>query len=602
MEYRVWEHRLSRIDRYGLIFATLLLSGCASGHIASNANTADDTFTKDSMGIHGSVMGGQQPVQGSSIQLYSVGTSGTASSATPLLTSNVVSDSNGSFNITGKYNCTGATEVYITASGGNPGYGTNSAIGLIAALGPCSSLASTNLVEINELTTVAAVFSLSPFMSDVAHVGVSSSNIAGLNNAFATAAMLVNASSGGVATAPAGMTLPGAAMDTLANILASCINSSSPTSYTCQQLLSATGASDTLSAALSIAKNPGTSVSTLWSLASGQPVFLPALSTQPNDFTLAAKYNGIELSTPFGIAMDSSGNAWVTNESGSSIVKMPPLSPTFATSPYSGIGLLAPRGVAISCYGTIWVANTGGNNVVALNSNGSNVTWTSYTGGGINSPTGIAIDAYSNAWVTNFTGNSVTRITPVGVTTNINGGGVLDAPTSVAFDPYGKAVVANSGSGDLCVFSATGTLQSCINDGQIFGPTAIAVSSIGTVSMAGSTTGASVSGAFTLASSGGAVVTGSPVSGTGGLTLPTAVAYDSGGNAWFTNTSSLSEFAGVIALSPTSGYGSLVSPQSIAIDQSGNVWTANAGDNSISIFIGLAASTNATSCAGGGVD
>ena len=68
--------------------------------------------------------GGQQPITGSTIQLYAVGGGGDGTASTPLLTQTVVTDTNGGFNITNDYTCpTASTLVYIAASGGNPGYG-----------------------------------------------------------------------------------------------------------------------------------------------------------------------------------------------------------------------------------------------------------------------------------------------------------------------------------------------------------------------------------------------------------------------------------------------------------------------------------------------
>jgi len=69
--------------------------------------------------------------------------------------------------------------------------------------------------------------------------------------------------------------------------------------------------------------------------------------------------------------------------------------------------------------------------------------------------------------------------------------------------------------------------------------------------------------------------------------VPTAVAYDGGGNAWFANSASISEFSGSTAISPSAGYGTVSSPAGIAVDSSGNIWTTNSGDNSVSVFVGL---------------
>ncbi len=125
-------------------------------------------------GISGRVHGGQQPVSGATIQLYAVGLTGDGSAALSLLSNQaVLSDANGAaFTITGLYSCSGSTQVYLTATGGNPGLGAvNPNIALMVALGPCSSLTSSTFISVNELTTVAAVEALAPYMTAANAIG-----------------------------------------------------------------------------------------------------------------------------------------------------------------------------------------------------------------------------------------------------------------------------------------------------------------------------------------------------------------------------------------------------------------------------------------------
>jgi hypothetical protein len=111
-------------------------TGCTPGtNLTSTANSGTATIQ-----IAGHVHGGQQPVSGATIKLYTVGTSGDGSASTSLLSQSVTTDANGNFNITNLYSCTNATLVYLVATGGNPGLGSNNAnIAMMAALGPCSS-------------------------------------------------------------------------------------------------------------------------------------------------------------------------------------------------------------------------------------------------------------------------------------------------------------------------------------------------------------------------------------------------------------------------------------------------------------------------------
>jgi streptogramin lyase len=576
-----------------LTSALLLLSGCAfSGSpVTTAANGGGGTTAAH---FKGSVFGGQQPVNGATIQLYTVGTAGNGSTATPLLTATVKSSASGTFDITGKYACTSATQVYIVATGGDAGSGNNTALSLMAALGPCAPLISNpTFININELTTVAAVYALAPFMNDYQSVGATGSNPTGLVNAFATAQFLVSTASGALATAPTGVTLPTARLNSLADILAACVNTSGPTSPACTTLFNVTSATETIGAGLAIAQDPtSSSVTALYSLPTGTPPFVPGLSAQPNDYTLAVNYTGAELSGPFGVAVDISGNAWVTNEAGTSVVKLPALSSTFATSAYANGGLLAPRGISIDRSGHVWIANTGGNDVVELDgTSGAALSGSGFGVGSLSGPVAIANDSAGNAWVANFLGNSLSELGTNGAPSGaspITAPGSLSEPTSIAIGPTGRVAVASSGTGSVCLFSNAGALQSCPTDGTLFGATAVAVSSTGNIALAGTTTGPTVSGAFTLATTAGAVSPSSPATG-GGLTLPTAVAYDSAGNAWFTNSASLSAFSVASPETGNTGIGSLNSPSGLAIDASGNIWTANTGDNSVSVFVGLAA-------------
>src|SRR3984885_3429473 len=222
--------------KVGLLCGAMILTGCdasPSFHASSTTNTASVT-------IAGKIHGGQQPVTGSTVQLYAAGNSGYGAGAQALLSTSVTTDQHGNFNIpNGAYNCltsaNGQTlpanaQTYIVGTGGNPGLapGTNnSAIALIAALGPCSNLNSSTFVNIDEVTTVASVWPLAPFMGYGAQVGTDPGNTQGLTTAFANVNSLVNIATGQSpgTSVPPGATIPVAEINTLADILAPCVNS-----------------------------------------------------------------------------------------------------------------------------------------------------------------------------------------------------------------------------------------------------------------------------------------------------------------------------------------------------------------------------------------
>jgi hypothetical protein len=422
--------------------AVLVVCGCGIQQQTAPA-------TVQGLALKGSIHGGQQPVAGAAIQLYAAGSTGYGSAAMPLLTTPVQSLQDGSFSITSDYACpTASTPVYITATGGNPGLsaGTNnSALALMAALGPCGNLASSTFISVNEVTTIAAVWSLAPFMSSYASVGASPSNAPGLANAFAAVNKVVTTSTGslpGPALA-AGASLPIAEIDTLANILAACINSGGGTagdSSTCGTLFSAAtpagGAApvDTIGAALNIARNPAANVGALFTLTAATAPFQPSLSSAPANWLIGITYTGGGLNSPNALAIDGSSSIWVTNNN--SVTKLDNSGTALSPSTGYTAGLSSPSGIAVDSSGNIWVANKGSNSVSKLGgSTGSLLA--NYTGGGLSQPTSLLFDASGNVWITNFGNNSVTELNSSGSALSPTGysGAGISQPTSIAVNP-----------------------------------------------------------------------------------------------------------------------------------------------------------------------
>jgi hypothetical protein len=258
----------------------------------------------------GSVHGGQQPVSGATIQLYAVGTNGDGdgSAATPLISQPVTSDANGNFSISGSYSCpTAASLVYIVASGGNPGLapGTNNtALNMMTALGRCDSLPSLSFIVINELTTVAATSALYPFMTSPANVGSSSADASSLADAFTLASEFVNPSTGSAPglNVPAGTIVPVDKINTLANVMAVCVNSAGGIAgdgSSCGKLFALTtptGATsppaDVITALLNITNNPTQNVVELFNLSPAATPFQPQLSAAPTDFSIRLTTSG----------------------------------------------------------------------------------------------------------------------------------------------------------------------------------------------------------------------------------------------------------------------------------------------------------------------
>ena len=269
-----------------------LFAGCMSSFPVSPTVTV-------TAGRSGRVVSGQQPVANASIQLYSVGTNGIGTAAKPLLTKTVTTDADGYFSLIGLYSCLNATPpVYLTATNGSPGaYTKNPNLLLMTALGPCTSLNPVLPFVVNELTTIATVNALAPYMSSQSAIGSSPELNASLETAFTLVGELVNPDTGVSpgSNVPSGYTVPTEVINTLGNILATCVNSAGGTTgdgTPCGNLFKLTSPRDgvpptnTVSALLNLANNPGLNTTALYGLTQSSPPFQPSMAASPSDFAI----------------------------------------------------------------------------------------------------------------------------------------------------------------------------------------------------------------------------------------------------------------------------------------------------------------------------
>jgi hypothetical protein len=428
-------------------FAALALTGCGLG-ISPTAPAPVSVAAATS--VSGIFMGGQQPVAGVSLQLYAVGTTSYGSAALPLLPAGAVQTTAlGNFTLPA-FTCPSPSSlVYLVGTGGQPiaAVGqtpavTNNNLAMMAGLGACSTVGQ-NFINVNEVTTVASVWALSPFMTGISNIGSSPTNPLGIANAFATINKIANTANGKVSgpALPGNATLPTNEINTLADILEQCVNSgggSAGDNSPCGNLFqNAAPSSDTITAAMQIAQNPARNVAALNQLRSASPVFTPTIpvNSPPSDWTIAIAYTGGGLSSPQGVAVDQAGNVWVANATGNSVSQFAPTGAAISGSNGLAAGS-APYAVAIDQAGNAWVANSGSNSVTEFSPGGA-ATLT-LTGSGLSTPKSIAIDATGNVFVANSaTSAGVSGFTNGGAPlpgTPFTGGGA-NAPSAVAISP-----------------------------------------------------------------------------------------------------------------------------------------------------------------------
>jgi len=581
--------------------------------------------------LKGSLHGGQSPICNSTVGLYPAGAVGPCATTT--------TDAQGAFNIdpSDPSNTCGSTpadkQMYIVATGGvannndcGPGGGNNTALAMSTALGRFDSLPG--FVVINEVTTVASVWALNQFL-DTSGQNLSDpvTNQGGLANAARTLGSknLVDVSTG---IAPAsfgpGVLSPRSKLYTLANILATCVNTASETSSACRQLLclavpganysascSATPLNTTLEVAVSIARNPANNVRELFGLPSPTSPFQPTLSGPPTDWLLAVTYQGIGgLGGPMDIAIDGAGNAWITNPvfPTPAITKLDPVG--VALSPSGGFtfptfALENPSGIAIDSSGNAWIALARvPSGLTGLNPNG---TFKVVQGLGFVAAKGIAINSIGQIVVTapSPAGTSnVFMVDPTGPTVlerfdtnNFTGGVAIGAYDNVrasdtvwVVGTYLLGMYAEML--DPTRYRLHDLPGSPFTTEGFVGPWDVAVDASGNI-WAPYNGGNLVrkfdpSGALLFNTSGG------------GLSGPWGIAMDGAGNAWVVNSGdatpsaipSVTELDSAgNALSPTTGFQDPHMQTSFydAIDSSGNVWVTNQVPGSVTQFIGPAA-------------
>jgi streptogramin lyase len=601
--------------------AAALLSGCGPFQekpltsVTTTTTTNPTTpATTPGSALVGNVHGGDQPIVGAHIYLFAANPAGYGAPSISLLNPAqpgvafdstgyyVLTDPNGYFQISGDYTCTSGQQVYLLSIGGNPGLPAgqvNPALYLMAAMGACpegqTNLANTvPYIFMNEVSTVAAVYALSGFMTDGTHVSSASTPgaLQGLANAFLTVTNLVDVATGTARIQNVGGNgdVPQAEINTLANLLVTCVNSDGASG--CTPLFSnapdssGVAPTNTVSAALNIARKPGANVSALFTASQITPTFQPALTTAPNDWSLALTFYADKMVGPYFPAIDSIGNIWVPDYANNTLTEFDPTGSILSGKNGFAGGLNLPYAIAIDARDNPWVVNFGPVNA-------STVSKFSPVGVPLlSSPYACdtqcffpAFDAAQNLWISGS--QHTTVLAP--------DGSILKKFTTNAFD---SGIAINSAGvgwsigqpGLLYRIGLPATLSSTSETTTASGNdlTSVAIDSADNIWYA-----SNKNNAIGVSDKNGVLV--SPANGYtgGGLKGPAQIAIDGSNRVWVANRegNSLSAFTKTgVAISPATGYqaAGISNPRGLAIDASGNIWLTNFTYNSLTEFIGIA--------------
>jgi hypothetical protein len=494
-------------------------------------------------------------------------------------------------------------------------------------------------VYMNEVSTVAAAFALAPFASvtssnnDALHIGTSSTNLAGLQNAALTANNLYDITGHNASTVAdgdahiarsvtptnlTGSSVPQSLIDTIGNILANCVDSANSYGATatgatesaqCSALFNAatsdgtssgTKPYDTATAAINIAHHPagnGTTTTacgtpavstfacTLYNALTGNVPFQPYLGNAPNDFTVGITYSGSGLTGANGIAIDASGDAWVPTGSGA-VVELSPAGAVLSGSNGYSAGTGSNSSIAIDITGNVWFIN-GFASVLKMNSIGTLLSGAGGYSTGTYGPSGcttaspqphgLAIDANNNVWVSNYSGDDRGQ----GIALLTNSGTLLGAVNT---------------NNNQCNEATTGNTVVRNNWGIAMDGNGVMYSTGYSSENIAAVNTSTINGSFTI------------YNNSGSTSVPDGPAYpaiDQNGKVWMPNyyglvnstntagagtsisvftpgtTSASSNATTTVPYTSYSG-GGLNGPQAIAVDGGNNIWVAGIGNKYVS--------------------
>lgn len=593
----------------GIVLLAAIVAGCETGGQTLN--------------LKGRVVTGGAPVSGSSVTLYAAGTiiSETLGFGT--------TDSEGNFNI--KFSRPSESGIiYAVARGGKPrgSITDNEALAFLTVIGEVND--RPDFVTLNELTTIASVWTYAQFLTGSSIVG----NGTGIYNAAANVRNIADVETGALGgvirnavNGPRTNALPG--VNTLGNIVHTCAALKHPDA--CANLFASSAPpgwdvpEDTLTALHNIALNPWWNAAGIFSLAPAGVPYSPALNAPPAAWTIALRFTDGGLDAPGAISIDEDGNVWATNSllygtqsgppscaaEGTGVTKLAPDgSPLSSAYGFTGGGIDgAAYGLAVDQTGDVWIGNYRGGGVSLLTPDGTPLSpeVSAYrAGGNAGRVQGTLVDYDGNIWFVNTgpsdeclrCGNTLTLF-PGGdpdyaVTFAYPGTDTLAGPFGMALDLDGKLWITNSGGNTVARIDSLGNAEFLSEAGccGISDPRGIAIDSFGNVWVANLTDPeASEGGSVTLLDPYGSNAPGSPYR-SGGILGAWGIAVDGADNVWVANFTggTITNLCGVSigdcpqgyntgdAISPADGYdggGALQHPTAVAIDQAGNVWAAN---------------------------
>jgi sugar lactone lactonase YvrE len=151
---------------------------------------------------------------------------------------------------------------------------------------------------------------------------------------------------------------------------------------------------------------------------------------------------------PTAIAVDASGNSYVTDASNNWVVKIDP----HGLSTVVISGLDAPTGVAVDGVGNLYVSHAQGATVLKVAPDGTRTS----VGQDLVWPSGVAVDAVGNVFISDYTCKEVVKVAPDQSQTRFSTGSL--SPDSIALDTAGNIYVASTDVSEIAKLDGHGGL------------------------------------------------------------------------------------------------------------------------------------------------
>jgi CSLREA domain-containing protein len=207
----------------------------------------------------------------------------------------------------------------------------------------------------------------------------------------------------------------------------------------------------------------------------------PLAAFQPGTASVV-NTGSLNLSSPYGAAMDGAGNVYIADYANNRVVEVTPTGTASVVSPngltngttYDGCsttGLCNPTGVAVDGAGNLYIVDNANSRVVEMTPTGA-TSVVSTPGLTLRDPFGVAVDGTGDLYIADIWNNRVVEVTAAGVASVVNvgtpGGEALNAPQDVAVDGAGNLYISDAGNNRIVEMTPAG-VASVVNTSNLTG-------------------------------------------------------------------------------------------------------------------------------------